>query len=365
MMAQAQDARRGASIDVRNVVVRYPSSDRNAVDDVSLEVASGEFVVLLGPSGCGKSTLLRTINRLVVPAAGMVAVDGRNIAEGTPEELRRGIGYVIQAVGLFPHLTVAQNIAVVPRLLRWDRTRIAERVDELLTLTQLQPPRYRGRYPRELSGGEQQRVGVARALAAEPRVLLMDEPFGAVDAIVRLALQDETLRIHRALGTTIVFVTHDVDEALRLADRIVVMRAGKIEQSDAPLRILARPATPYVEALLDTKDAVRQLGLLRARDVLCGTEGTNGGVSRMAAATARAPTAGAGTAGDVAARTPDDADAPAAFDGAAIVDADASLRDVLSSLLQYTSRVAISDDGKVLGTLGFDDVRAAIAANAR
>jgi len=326
---------RGASIDARSVVVRYPESDRNAVDDVSLDVAAGEFIVLLGPSGCGKSTFLRTINRLVVPAEGTIAVDGRNVRDGTPEELRRGIGYVIQAVGLFPHLTVAQNIAVVPGLLRWERARIAVRVDELLSLTQLEPARYRGRYPRELSGGEQQRVGVARALAAEPRVLLMDEPFGAVDAIVRLALQDETLRIHRALGTTIIFVTHDVDEALRLADRIVVMREGKIEQSGAPLHILARPATPYVEALLDTKDAVRRLQLLHARDAL------------------RAP-------GESA--KPVSADESA---GGATLDADATLRDVLSILLQNGSDVAVVSDGKALGRLTFEDVRTAIAAQSQ
>ncbi|MDQ2908535.1 MAG: ATP-binding cassette domain-containing protein [Candidatus Eremiobacteraeota bacterium] len=398
LTAHADEARRGASIDIRNVVARYPGSDRNAVDDVTLEVEAGEFVVLLGPSGCGKSTLLRTINRLVVPVAGTVAVDGRNIAERTPEELRRGIGYVIQAVGLFPHLTVAQNISVVPRLLHWDRSRIAARVDELLELTQLEPSRYRDRYPRELSGGEQQRVGVARALAAEPRALLMDEPFGAVDAIVRLALQDETLRIHRALGTTIVFVTHDVDEALRLADRIVVMSAGKIEQTDAPLRILARPATAYVEELLDTKNATRQLGLLRARDALRAVQRTTAALDRAAAATAGAPPKGATTANDagadsitetgatslddagatdetdagiaavdVAATSADDARATTVQDAGArcAVNADATLRDVLSSLLQHSSRVAVVDGSTVLGTLSFDDVRNAIAANER
>ncbi|MBC5800393.1 MAG: ABC transporter ATP-binding protein [Candidatus Eremiobacteraeota bacterium] len=327
--------RRGASIDARDVAVRYAESDRNAVDDMSLGVEAGEFIVLLGPSGCGKSTFLRTINRLVIPAAGTIAVDGRNVGDVTPEELRRGIGYVIQAVGLFPHLTVAQNIAVVPRLLHWDRARIAARVDELLGLTQLEPERYRGRYPRELSGGEAQRVGVARALAAEPRVLLMDEPFGAVDAIVRLALQDETLRIHRALGTTIIFVTHDVDEALRLADRIVVMREGKIEQTGAPLRILAHPATPYVEKLLDAKDAVRRLQLLRARDAI---------QTRVERSTTLEA-------------TENTMSAP--------IDADASLRDALSLLLQGASAVAVSEDGRTLGTLTFEDVRTAIAAQAQ
>ncbi len=243
-MSATQTRPGGASIVARNVVVSYPGTGRNAVDDVSLDVAAGEFVVLLGPSGCGKSTFMRTINRLVVPDRGTVEIDGRDVRDGSPETLRRGIGYVIQAVGLFPHLTIGRNVAIVPELLGWDAARIAARVDELLALVQLDPSRYRDRHPRELSGGEQQRAGVARALAAEPRVLLMDEPFGAVDAIVRLSLQDAMRHIHDALGTTILFVTHDVDEALRIADRIVVMRAGKLEQVAPPLEILAKPATP-------------------------------------------------------------------------------------------------------------------------
>ena len=322
---------KGAAVDAHDVVVRYPETDRNAVDGVTLDVAPGEFVVLLGPSGCGKSTFMRTINRLVIPERGTIAVDGADVRDRTPEELRRGIGYVIQAVGLFPHLTIAKNIAVVPELLGWDKERIAARVDQLLELIRLDPERYRKRLPRELSGGEQQRVGVARALAAEPRVLLMDEPFGAVDAIVRLALQDETLRIHRALGTTILFVTHDVDEALRIADRIVVMRAGKIEQSDPPLRILAKPATPYVEELLDAKDAVRRLQLLRARDALRSDDAT---------------------------ATRDEAHD-------ATIAGDATLREALSRLLEGATRLAVVDGEQRLGTLAFDDVRDAIAASER
>ena len=229
----------GAAVAIRNLVVTYAGADRRAVDDVSLDVAAGELVVLLGPSGCGKSTLLRTINRLVSPNSGTIEVDGNDIRDASPETLRRGIGYVIQAVGLFPHMSVGRNIGIVPGLLGWEPARVAARVDELLRLVALDPQRYRARLPRELSGGEAQRIGVARALAAEPRVLLMDEPFGAVDALVRTALQDETVRIHEALGTTIFFVTHDVDEALRIADRIVVMSAGKIVQADTPLHVLA------------------------------------------------------------------------------------------------------------------------------
>ena len=313
----------GASVAIRGVSVAYPDADRAAVDDVTLEVAAGELVVLLGPSGCGKSTLLRTINRLVVPDRGDVFVDGTSVRETDSEALRRGIGYVIQAVGLFPHMRVAKNIGIVPELLGWDRARIDARVDELLALVALDPARYRARLPRELSGGEAQRIGVARALAAEPRVLLMDEPFGAVDALVRTTLQDETKRIHRALGTTIFFVTHDVDEALRIADRIVVMNAGKIVQADTPLRMLAHPATTYVEALLDTRDTVRRLSLLRVRDAL---------------------TFGARP----------DASVPAIAE-------DATLREALALLLAGASRIAVRDrDG---ASVDFDSVRAALAAS--
>ena len=328
MTASQRNDTVGASGRIRDVAVRYPGTDRDAVAGVSLDVPAGALVVLLGPSGCGKSTLLRTINRLVVPQRGSIAVDGRDVADGPPEALRRGIGYVIQAVGLFGHMTVAQNIAVVPELLAWERGTIDARVDELLGLVRLDAQRYRNRYPRELSGGEQQRVGVARALAARPRVLLMDEPFGAVDAIVRQALQDETVRIHRALGTTILFVTHDVDEALRIADRIVVMKDGRIEQDDTPLRVLAKPATPYVEALLDAHDTVRRLQLLLAGDAMIPP----GSVAIPADAPQVAP--------------------------------DESLRIVLARLLDGAERAAVVDAGSVAGTISFAEIRRAIAASA-
>jgi osmoprotectant transport system ATP-binding protein len=253
----------GATVDLRGVRVRYPGAERDSVAGVDLTIAAGEFIVLLGPSGCGKSTLLRTINRLIEPASGTILIDGADARAADPVSLRRGIGYVIQAVGLFPHYTVAQNVGVVPALLDWDEARIARRVDELLTLVDLDPARYRARKPRELSGGEAQRVGVARALAAEPRVLLMDEPFAAVDAIVRASLQAEIARVHRELGTTIVFVTHDVDEALRLADRIVVMNAGRIVQIAAPDALLAAPAGEFVRRLVGVDPETRRLVIER------------------------------------------------------------------------------------------------------
>jgi len=240
----------GATLALRGIAVQYPGALTPAVHEVDLTVAAGEFTVLLGPSGCGKSTLMRTINRLIEPTAGSIAIDGVDVRTLDPVVLRRGIGYVIQAVGLFPHFTIAQNIGVVPQLLGWERARIEARVDELLALVRLEPARYRARLPRELSGGEQQRAGVARALAAEPRLLLMDEPFGAVDAIVRASLQDQIRAIHDTLGTTIVFVTHDIDEALRVADRIVVMNAGTIVQNDVPDALLANPASNIVRGLI-------------------------------------------------------------------------------------------------------------------
>ncbi|HVS45165.1 MAG TPA: ABC transporter ATP-binding protein [Verrucomicrobiae bacterium] len=260
------NARAGATIAFDSLVVTYPGADRAAIDGVSFDVPAGSFTVVLGPSGCGKSTLLRSVNRLVEASTGRVLLDGGDVSGGDAVALRRGIGYVIQAVGLFSHMTVAQNIAVVPGLLDWEQARIDARVDELLSLVGLEPQRYRARYPRALSGGEAQRVGVARAIAAQPRVLLMDEPFGAVDAIVRASLQDETRRIASELRTTILFVTHDVDEALRLADRIVVMRDGRVEQAGTPLELLTAPATPYVASLFGTGTAIAAEASLR--DVL-------------------------------------------------------------------------------------------------
>jgi osmoprotectant transport system ATP-binding protein len=260
---------RGAALRLRDVGVHYPGAPTAAVHAVDLDIAAGELTVFLGPSGCGKSTLLRTINRLIEPTAGTIALDGTDITTLDAVTLRRGIGYVIQAGGLFAHLSIAANIGVVPDLLGWDKPRIAARVDELLALVRLDPARYRARLPRELSGGEQQRVGVARALAAAPRLLLMDEPFGAVDAIVRMSLQDEIRAIHRELGTTIIFVTHDVDEALRIADRIVVMNAGTIVQNDRPEQILAAPANEIVRALVGIDALSRRYAAARpllARD---------------------------------------------------------------------------------------------------
>ena len=239
-------------IEFERVTKRFGSW--TAVDSVSFTVAEGEFRVLIGPSGSGKSTVLRMINRLIPADEGAIRIDGEDIASLKPEELRRRMGYVIQSVGLFPHWTVERNIATVPGLLGWPKARIRDRVTELLELLNLDPRRYRGAYPHQLSGGQQQRVGVARALAAEPRILLMDEPFSALDPITRASLQTELSAIHRRTGTTVVFVTHDMDEALRLGDSVAVMDHGRLIQCASPLDILTRPASPLVRDLVGREE---------------------------------------------------------------------------------------------------------------
>jgi osmoprotectant transport system ATP-binding protein len=316
-----------SAITIERLSKQFPGEPAPAVAEVSLDVEPGSFVVLIGPSGCGKTTLLKTINRLYEPSAGRVLVDGVDAAAIPATELRRRMGYVIQQAGLFPHMRVEQNIAVVPELLGWERPRIERRVDELLELIGL-PPAYRRRYPRQLSGGEQQRVGLARALAADPAVLLMDEPFGALDAITRVRLQDELLRVQRRLRKTVLFVTHDIEEALRLADRIAVLRAGRLLQYAPPARLITAPADAFVAELVGADDLLRRLSLVRAGSLLA---------------------------------TPP-ADAPPA-DGPAL-DADASLRDVLAALLVAPGAAVTirGPDGRTLGRLSFDDLREALDA---
>ncbi len=250
---------------MRNVTKRYPGTAEAAVDGVDLDISPGEFVVLLGPSGCGKTTLLKMINRIYEPSDGTISIDGVDVLSLKASDLRRQIGYVIQQTGLFPHMKIAANVAVVPKLLNWDKARIQERVRELLDLVGLPPDDYANRYPAQLSGGEQQRVGLARALAASPPTMLMDEPFGALDAITRSRLQDELRRIHRRISQTVLFVTHDIEEAVRLADRIVVMRSGQIVQVGTPLEIVSEPADQFVSDLVGSHDVLRRFSLMPAR----------------------------------------------------------------------------------------------------
>jgi osmoprotectant transport system ATP-binding protein len=239
-----------------------------AVDGVNLEVGAGETCVLLGPSGCGKTTTLRMINRLVAPTSGKIYIGGKDTDAIDPVELRRGIGYVIQQIGLFPNMTVAENIGVVPRLLGWDPARRRRRAEELLSLLALPPTAFADRYPNELSGGQAQRIGVARALAVDPPVLLMDEPFAALDPVNREAIQDEFLRMQAKLGKTILFVSHDIDEAVKMATRIAIFSAGRLVQYAAPDEMLAHPADPFVAGFVGTDRTLKRLRLIRARDVM-------------------------------------------------------------------------------------------------
>jgi osmoprotectant transport system ATP-binding protein len=246
----------------------YPGAARPAVDELTLDIPAGEIVVLVGPSGCGKTTTMKMINRIIEPTSGRIVLDGEDVTRADPDVLRRRIGYVIQQIGLFPHKTIAENIGTVPRVLGWDKRRIAERVDELLETVRMDPAAYRGRYPKELSGGQRQRVGVARALAADPDVMLMDEPFGAIDPITRDRLQNEFLRLQAEVRKTIVFVTHDIDEAIKMGDRIAILREGsEVVQYDIPETILTAPADDFVADFIGSGASLKRLGLSRVRDI--------------------------------------------------------------------------------------------------
>jgi osmoprotectant transport system ATP-binding protein len=323
-----------SAIIVEEVSKQFPREPKPAVDRVSFQADDGAFVVLLGPSGCGKTTLLKMINRLYEPSSGRILVGGTEVHDLPATALRRRIGYVIQQVGLFPHMRIEQNIAVVPQLLGWDKQRTDARIDELLELVGL-PNTYRKRYPRQLSGGEQQRVGLARALAADPAIMLMDEPFGAIDAITRGRLQDELLRIQRKLNKTIMFVTHDVEEALRLADKIIIMRSGAIVQYDTPLRIITNPRDTFVQELVGTEDMLRRLSLIKVRSVLDAL-----------ARGERQPALGRTLPIELATISPDD-----------------DLRSALSLLLRSgaDSLGIVDEEGNEIGQLSFTDMRAAAA----
>jgi osmoprotectant transport system ATP-binding protein len=259
--------RGAASLEFQHATKRYPGSERPAVDGLTLEVPAGEICVLVGPSGCGKTTAMRMVNRMIDITDGDILVGGRSVRDRDPAELRREIGYVIQQIGLFPHRTIGENIATVPSLVGWDKRRISDRVDELLDLIGL-PHDMRSRYPAQLSGGQRQRVGVARALAIDPPLMLMDEPFGAIDPINRERLQNEFLRLQAELRKTIVFVTHDIDEAIKMGDRIAVLKEGGIlAQYATPADLLMAPADPFVEDFVGADRALKRLALQRVRDI--------------------------------------------------------------------------------------------------
>ncbi|GAB3488032.1 ATP-binding cassette domain-containing protein [Flexivirga lutea] len=265
---EAGNAVSGAEIRLDGVTKIYRGQKAPAVDSISLTVPAGEIVMFVGPSGCGKTTTLKMINRLIEPTSGTISIGGEDIRAKKVDELRRTIGYVIQGGSLFPHMTVAKNIAMVPKLLGWDASRITERVDEMLDLVGLDPAKYRSRYPRELSGGQQQRIGVARGLAADPPVILMDEPFGAVDPITRQRLQDELLSIQRELRKTIVCVTHDIDEAIKLGDRVLILQEGaRIAQYDTPEVVLSNPANEFAQDFVGAGSSLKRLSLARVADL--------------------------------------------------------------------------------------------------
>ncbi len=254
-------------IRLENLTKTFPGQDEPAVEDLSMEIPEGEIVVLVGPSGCGKTTTMKMINRIIEPSSGRIFLEGEDVTKGNPDKLRRRIGYVIQQIGLFPHMTIADNIATVPKMLGWDKERISKRVDELLETVGMDVS-YRERFPKELSGGQRQRIGVARAMAADPPVLLMDEPFGAIDPITRDRLQNEFLRLQQEIKKTIIFVTHDIDEAIKMGDRIAILRQKSvIAQYDTPERILTDPADDFVEDFIGSGASIKRLSLSQVRDI--------------------------------------------------------------------------------------------------
>ena len=319
-----------AEIVFRNVTKRYPGRTTPAVSNLSLTIDPGEICVLVGPSGGGKTTAMKMVNRLIDITEGDILVDGRSVRELDVTDLRRRIGYVIQQVGLFPHMSIGGNIATVPRLLGWSRSRIRARVDELLDLVGLEPE-YRDRYPAELSGGQRQRVGLARAMAADPALMLMDEPFGALDPLTRERLQNEFLRLQGLVQKTVIFVTHDIDEAIRVGDRIAILREGGVlAQYDTPDEVLANPADEFVARFVGEDRGLRRLSLRRLADIELEPVERSGGSDPE-------------------------------------VDSSTSLRNALSVMLSEGSRRAVVRDehGAVVGSVSFEQISELLSANGR
>lgn len=312
----------GVDIVLDHITKQYPGQQAPAVEDFSMRVEPGELIMFVGPSGCGKTTTMKMINRIIEPTSGSIRINGDDVLSLDGNELRRHIGYVIQQIGLFPHFTIAENIAIVPKLLGWSASRIAARVDELLHTVQLDPGTFARRYPRQLSGGQQQRVGVARALAADPPVMLMDEPFGATDPITREKLQAEFLRLQADIGKTIIFVTHDFEEAIRMGDRIAVLSdRSRIEQFDTPARILANPANDYVRSFIGEGAALKRLALIPVSEARIGSP----------------------------------------VGGTATIDENASLREALDALVVTgASHVDVTRDGVVVGAIDHAAISAAL-----
>ena len=365
-----------ATLELRNVSKQYPGAEAPAIEDLSLEVGAGEICVLVGPSGCGKTTAMRLINRMIEITSGDILLDGKSISDRKTSELRREVGYAIQQIGLFPHQTIAQNISTVPKLLGWEKSRMSARVDELMDLIGLDRDLAK-RYPSQLSGGQRQRVGVARALAADPPLLLMDEPFGAIDPINRERLQNEFLRLQGELRKTIVFVTHDIDEAIKMGDRIAILKeGGELAQYASPAELLTYPADRFVEDFVGSDRALKRLALQRVRDI-----------DLWKAATVRVGESSA----EVHAKLADaDIQYPLLVDGEnrplgwlskrafsgervteeirskpePIVELDDILRDALSDLMSHESRYGpvVDSEGRVKGVLSIEALSHALAS---
>ena len=359
-----------ATVEFSNVTKQY--GPQGAVNNLSLFVPAGDICVLVGPSGCGKTTSLKMVNRLVEPTSGQVLIDGEDVMRVEVTALRRRIGYVIQQTGLFPHQTIAENIATVPRLLGWPAQRITSRTEELLELIGLDPASVRNRYPAQLSGGERQRVGVARAMAAEPPVMLMDEPFGAVDPIVRERLQNEFLRLHRALGTTVLFVTHDIDEAIKMGSRVAVMQlGGHLAQYAPPGELLLHPASDFVSRFVGVDRGLKRLSLMTVSDVklergVIAHVGDDPRAARRDALEAEAQWILLLDARDaplgwikVSALEPDHSFSQESVDASSpFIHHETTLRDALSLLLlsDVQTGVVVDDRGRYVGVLTFDEV---------
>ncbi|WP_210493291.1 ABC transporter ATP-binding protein [Patulibacter sp. SYSU D01012] len=363
-----------AGLRFEDVTKRYPGADAPTIDGLTLEVPAGEICVLVGPSGCGKTTAMRMVNRMIEPTSGRILIGGRPNTDRPAADVRREIGYVIQQTGLFPHRTVADNVATVPRLLDWPKDRIAARTAELLELVGLDPA-LGGRYPAQLSGGQRQRVGVARALAVDPPVMLMDEPFGAIDPITRERLQNEFLRLQARHGRTVVFVTHDIDEAIKMGDRIAVMRpGGHLAQYATPAELLLEPADDFVEQFVGADRALKRLALGRVRDlrlepvVLVRRDDPVAGIrDRLAGAAVPYPLVIDADGRPLAWLDDDDLRGERLADGAgsevAVVERDDVLRDAFSDLLQHRVQFAavVDERGAVVGVLSADAVARELA----
>jgi osmoprotectant transport system ATP-binding protein len=358
----------GTKIRLDELTKRFPGQARPAVEDLSLEIPEGEIVIFVGPSGCGKTTTMKMVNRLIEPTSGRIFLDDEDVTRVDPDKLRRRMGYVIQQIGLFPHQTIAQNIATVPKLLGWDRKRIDARVDELIETVGMDPADYRDRYPKQLSGGQRQRIGVARAMSADPDVMLMDEPFGAIDPITRDRLQNEFLRLQAEIKKTIVFVTHDIDEAIKMGDRIAILREGsRIAQYDTPERILVDPADEFVADFIGRGASLKRLSLSRVRDIELSswptvTDGADPAQARRALAESGRDSLlvldDTGVPrGWVTADQPDGPTGPIAT-----VSPAATLSDTLDRMLtaQHSTAVVVDDAGKYAGVVEIETINAAI-----